>query len=86
MGAVRGLEFEPDAFQVFLYVCRTLHRRFLGLPDLLKIGKLLLQFAQLRFKIIEPLARRIIGFLFECLALDLQLNDAALQLIHGFRL
>ena len=80
--AVRGLEFELRALELFLDVRRTLHRRLLGLPDLLEIGVFPLELAELGLEVVEALAGCLVGLLLERLALDLELDDAAFEAVH----
>jgi len=84
--AMRRLEFEPGALKFLFNVRRALHGRFFGLPYLLEIGKLPLEFRELCLKIAETLLRRLVRFLVQRLALYLELNDAPFQAVHLLRL
>ena len=61
---------------------RSLHRRLFGFPDFLEIRKLALELGQLFLEIPEPLFGRVVRFLVERFALDLELDDPALELVH----
>ena len=43
------------------------------------------QLFKLLLEIVEPLARRVVGFFFQRFALDFQLNDSTFELVHRFR-
>ncbi len=60
----------------------ALHGRLLRLPDLLEVRELALEFLDLLLEIGEPALRRVVGLLFQCLALDLQLNQSSLEPVH----
>ena len=53
---------------------------------LLEVGELFLQLGELRVQIVEALLRGVVRFLLQRLALDLQLDDAALELVHDLGL
>src|SRR5690606_9834069 len=80
--AVRRFQLEPRALQFLLDVRRALHRGLLGLPYLLEIRVLLLEILQLFFDVGQPFARRFVRLLRQGLALDLELDDAALEPVH----
>ena len=66
--------------------CAALHLRLLGLPDLLEVGVLLVQALDLLLDQREALARAFVLFLLHRLALDLQLDQPAVELVHRLRL
>src|ERR1022692_3559919 len=74
--APRGIEIEPRALERLFDRCRALYRGLLRLPDLLEIGVFLLERPQSVLERAQALARRLVGFFFERLALDFQLDDA----------
>ena len=47
-------------------------------------GGLLFKIAQFRLQFFQPILGRLIGFLFQGLAFDLQLDDAPIQFVDGF--
>src|SRR5690606_23282453 len=69
-GTMRRLELEARALQLFLDVRRTLQRGLFRLPDFLEIGVLPLEPGKLLLEVREALARRLVLFLFQRLALD----------------
>ena len=58
------------------------HDGLLGLPDLLEIGVLLLELADLPLEVGETALRRFVGLLLQRLALDLELDQAPLEPVH----
>ena len=81
-GAACGLELQARLFERFLDVRGALHRRFLRFPDLLEVGKLTPQLADLVFQRRQALLRGLIGLLLQRLTFDLQLHQAAVEAIH----
>ena len=57
-------------------------RRLLGLPALLHPAGLLLEVGQLLLERLEPRLRRVVGLLAQRLALDLELDAPALELVE----
>jgi len=57
----------------------------LGLPTSCEIRRLRLQFDQLVLELLEAIGGRFVRFLLQRLALDLELHDAAVELIELFR-
>ena len=80
--AARRVEVLARPLQFLLDVRGALHRGLLRLPHFLEIRVFLLQRLQGVFQRAQALARRLIGFLLERLALDLQLNDAPIELVE----
>ena len=72
--------------QLFFDVGGALHRGLLGLPHFLEIRVFLFQRLQRLFEGAQPLARCLIGLLLERLALDLELDDAPVELVERFGL
>ncbi len=66
----------------FLDVGGTLHLRLLGLPDLLEVGILLLQLGDLVLDQGETFLRSLVLLLLDRLALDLELDQPAVELVH----
>ena len=56
-------------------------RGLLGLPALLEAARLLLEIGELLFQHLEPSLRRVVRLLAQRLALDLELDAAALELV-----
>ena len=54
----------------------------LGLPPRAVLGGLLLELAELLLELLEPLLRGRVNFLLERLAFDLELDDAAVELVE----
>ena len=61
---------------------RALHGRLLGLPDFLEIRVLLFQTLERVFQGAQALAGRFVGLFLQRFALDLELNDAPLELVQ----
>ena len=81
-----NFQVSPGLFQITLDGLGALHRSFLSLPDFLQIGILLLNPGNIVSQLFQTLSGCLIFFLFECLALDLQLDQTALKLVHFLRL
>ncbi len=71
-----------DAIDLFLDVRGALHRRLLGLPDLLEIGILLLEAPDLLLDQLEAALGRFVLLLADGLALDLELDQPAVEPVH----
>ena len=84
--APRRVEIRAGPLQLLLDMRRALHRGLLRLPDLLEIRVLLFQPLECFFQRAQTLARCLIGFLLERLALDLELDDAPVELVERFGL
>ncbi len=80
--AARRIQVLARALQLLLDVRGALDRGLLRLPHLLEIRVFLFQRLQRVFQGAQALARRLVGFLLERLALDLQLNDAPVQFVE----
>ena len=59
-----------------------MHGRLLGVPDLLEVGVLALELADVGLEVDQPLLGRLVALLGERLALDLELDDAPLEAIE----
>ena len=84
--ALGRLHFDLEPLDLFLDVLRALHLGLLGLPDLLQVGVLALEPGDLFLDQGQALARGFVLFLLHRLALDLQLDHPALELVHLLRL
>jgi hypothetical protein len=82
----RRLDILAGALELFLDVRGALHRGLLGLPHFLEIRVFLLEPLERLLERGEPLARCLVGFLLQSLALDLELDDAPVELVERFRL
>ncbi len=84
--ALGFFHLQADLFDFFLDVGAALHRRLLGLPDFFQVGVFALEFADLFLDQRQALLRGFVLFLLHRFALDLQLDHAAVELVHHFRL
>ncbi|MNC84571.1 hypothetical protein D3C83_01280 [compost metagenome] len=80
--ALQLRDLGAHAVDLFLDMRRPLHLGFLGFPDLLEVGVILLEHPDLRFKRRETLLRGFVPFLLDRLALDLQLDEPPVELVH----
>ena len=80
--APRVLHLKLDLVDLFLDVLRAGDLRFLCLPNIVQVGVFTLEPHDLFFDRGETLARRLVPFLFHCFALDLELDDPAVEPIH----
>ncbi len=80
--AARVLELELAALQLLLDRRGALQRGLLALPDLLEIGVFFLELAEGVLKRREALLRGLVLLLLQCDLLDLQLDDAPLELVE----
>ena len=80
--ALRALDFATRLLDLLLDLARALHRGFFRLPDLVEIGKLAVEFGDIRFQIGQTLFRLLVLLLLQRLALDLELDQAALEPIE----
>ena len=83
---MRGLELEAGALDFLFNMCRSLHRGFFGRPDLLEISVFLLEPVELLLEVRKALQRCIVRLFLERFAFDLELDDAAVEPIHGLGL
>jgi Protein of unknown function (DUF3170). len=60
----------------------TLQCGFLGLPDFVEIGIFFFQFGDFLLQGFQAFFRGGVGFVFHGFALDFQLNQVSIQLIH----
>src|SRR5579885_650743 len=81
-GPAGGIELEARPIQFLADLRRPLQGRFLGFPDLLEIGILLLQAVQRLLQGRETPAGSLVLLLLQRLLLDLQLDDAPLEAIE----
>ena len=93
LGHAVQVTLAPRLFQLglglldfFLDLRRALHVGFLSLPDLFQIGVLALNPGNFFLQLLQPLQRCIVVFLLQRLALNLELNQAALQTVQRFGL
>ena len=84
--ALQLRDLGADAVDLFLDVGRALHLRLLRLPHLVEVGVFLFQPPDLALDQVEALLRRLVLLLLHRLALDLQLDQAAVEPVHDFRL
>ncbi len=80
--ALRLLQLEARALELLLELLRARELLLFRLPSGGQLGGLLLELAQLLLEPLQPLARRWILLLLQRLALDLQLDDAPVQLVE----
>jgi hypothetical protein len=80
--ALRFLHLEPDLVDLLLDVLRAGDVGLLRLPDFLEVGVLALEPADLLLDQREALARRVVLLLLDGLALDLELDQAAIEAVH----
>ena len=85
-GALRLLHLGAGALDIFLQLLRRVDFFLLGLPADGQVGGLLFKAQQFRLQLDQPFLRGRIGFTGQRLALDLQLDDAAVQFVDRFRL
>ena len=74
------------ALQCFFDLLRTLQRRFFRFPDFLEIGKFTFEPADFRFQRFPTFFTRGVAFFLQRLVFNFELNQAAFESIHGFRL
>jgi len=70
----------------FLDLGRTKHSGLLGFPNLFQVGVFLGQLGDFLFDQAKSLLGSLVLFFLDRLALDLELDDATIQLVHHFRL
>ena len=80
--AARGIELELHLLELVLHRSRALQRGLLGLPDLLEVGVFLLEAREGLLERGEALARRLVLLLLQRDLLDLELDDAPLELVE----
>ena len=78
-GAMGLLKFGPCMLKLLLQVRGALHDRLFRAPDFVQVGELTLQIRNGRLKALQPALGRLVRFLLQRLALDLQLDEPALQ-------
>ena len=81
-GTAGVLQVNPGLFQLALDLLGAVQSRLLGVPDFLKVGVFALDIANDCRQLFQPLLRRSVGFLFQGLPLDLQLNQPAFEPIQ----
>ena len=84
--AMRRVQFHACPLQFLLDMRSALHRRLLRLPDFLQIGILDFLLGNLVFQVFESLFRCFVGFLFQCFALNFQMDQAPFPAIQFFGL
>ena len=82
LGTASIFQFGPGPLQLFLDVGGALHRGFLGFPDLVEVSELALELDDVLLEVTEALLRRLVGLGLQCLALDLELDQAPLEPVH----
>ena len=80
------LQLGAGLVQLFLQLLAGRQAFLLALPLRGQVGALALQFGQLHLQLLQPVARGGIGLLLQRFALDLQLDDLAVQLVDFLRL
>ena len=85
-GALQRRHFRLEPIDVFLDMGGALHGRLFRLPDFFQIGVFARQLVDLLFQHGEPFPRSLVLFLLHRLALDLELNQPAVELVHALRL
>jgi hypothetical protein len=76
---LRLLELEPGRVELFLDLGLARDLLFLGLPPLGQLARLLLEIGELLLDAPEALLRRLVAFLLQRLALDLQLDEPPVE-------
>ena len=79
---LRALHLEAHLLELLLERARLLDRVLFLVPVGRQPGFLFLEIAELLLELLEPLARRLVGFLPQGFALDLELHDPALDLVE----
>ena len=77
---------QTQLFDLFAHLRRTLQRRFLGAPDFIQIGVFLAERVDLLFDQRQTLLRGFVLFFLDGFALDLELDQTTVELIHLLRL
>ena len=80
--ALRDLELLAGAVDLFLQLLRRLERFLLLVPARGQRRGLLFQLGELGFQLLQPILRGLVGFLLQRLALDLELDDAPVELVQ----
>ncbi len=86
LAPLRRFQFQLHLFDLLLDLGGALQRGLLRLPDLVQVGELALQRIDLGFQVGQALARGVVLFLLQHLALDLELDQAPFQAVQFFRL
>ena len=86
LGAHRSFELGAAAFQLLLDMGGALHGGFFRLPDFFQVRKFPLEFLNISVEVFEPFNRGFVGFLLQCLALNLLLDQPAFQAVQGLGL
>ncbi len=81
-GALRQLDVQAHLLELLLQLAHVLDGFLLLLPVRLQPRLLFLEVGQLLLELGQPLARRLVLFLAQRLALDLELHDAAAHLVE----
>ena len=77
---------QAQLFDFFADMSRTLQRRFLGAPDFIEVGVFLTQRVDLFLDQRQALLRSFVLFLLDGFALDLELDQTTVELVHLLRL
>jgi hypothetical protein len=75
------LQFEPRGVQLLLNLRLAGDLLFLRLPALGQLGRLLLEVRQLVLKLRQAILRRLVLLLLQRLTLDLELDDAPVEIL-----
>ena len=81
-GALRPLNLDAQRFLILFQLARSLNRVFLLLPVRRELRALFLRIRELLLQLCQPLARCGVFFFSQRLAFDLELHDAALELVE----
>ncbi len=84
--ALRLLQFGAGLFELFLQLLRVGELALLGLPLGGQLGRFLLQILQFFHELLQAVLRGRVVLFLQGLALDLQLDDAAVELVDLLRL
>ena len=79
--ALRLLELQPGGVELLLDLRFAGDLVLLRLPALGQLGRLLLEVGKLLLELAETLLRGLVAFLLQRLALDLQLDDAPVEIL-----
>ena len=80
------VEMHAGLLELFLHLGGRRQLVFLILPTPRHGGGFFLEASKFDFKFLQTVPRCLIGFFLQCLALDLQLHDAAVDLVQFLRL
>ena len=84
--ALRLLQLDARGIQLFLYLGLGADLVLFRLPALGQLRGLLFEVRELLFQLAEPVLRRRVLLFLQCLALDLELDDAPVEILDFFGL